>query len=86
MVSFETGGSALQLANILLSSDHASATDAGFPSAYVFESPDAYESPYIHTTADTISTVDFTHMLDHARAGLGFVYELAFTSFDAYVM
>ncbi|EOD45651.1 Peptidase M28 [Neofusicoccum parvum] len=62
-------------------SDHASATDAGFPSAYVFESPDAYSSPYIHTTSDTLSTVDFTHMLDHAKAGLGFVYELAFTSF-----
>lgn len=62
-------------------SDHASATDAGFPSAYVFESPDDYSSPYIHTAQDTISTVDFGHMLNHARAGLGFVYELAFTSF-----
>ncbi|KAL0254298.1 Leucine aminopeptidase 1 [Diplodia seriata] len=62
-------------------SDHASATDAGFPSAYIFESPDEYESPYIHTTQDTISTVDFGHVLNHAKAGLGFVYELAFTSF-----
>ncbi|EKG11890.1 Peptidase M28 [Macrophomina phaseolina MS6] len=62
-------------------SDHASATEAGFPAAYVFESPDAYSSPYIHSAQDTISTVDFGHMLNHARAGLGFVYELAFTRF-----
>ncbi|KAK0650456.1 Leucine aminopeptidase A [Lasiodiplodia hormozganensis] len=62
-------------------SDHASATDAGFPSAYIFESPDAYSSPYIHTASDTISTVDFGHVLNHAKAGLGFVYELAFTGF-----
>ncbi|OJD33761.1 leucyl aminopeptidase [Diplodia corticola] len=62
-------------------SDHASATDAGFPSAYIFESPDEYSSPHIHTTQDTISTVDFGHVLNHAKAGLGFVYELAFSSF-----
>lgn len=68
-------------ANKICSSDHASATDAGFPSAYIFESPDAYSSPYIHTASDTISTVDFGHVLNHAKAGLGFVYELAFTGF-----
>lgn len=58
-------------------SDHASATRSGYPSAMVFESEMDYENPYIHTSSDTISRVDFSHMLEHAKLVVGFVVELA---------
>lgn len=35
----------------------------------------------IHTTDDQIKYLDFDHMGQHATMALGFVYELAFTSF-----
>lgn len=62
-------------------SDHASASKAGYPSAFVIESEFADSSPHIHTTADTIDTLDFDHMLQHARMTLGYVYELAHHTF-----
>ncbi|SPO00105.1 related to aminopeptidase [Cephalotrichum gorgonifer] len=62
-------------------SDHASASKAGYPSAFVIESSFDLSSPHIHGTGDTIDTLNFDHMLQHARLTLGFVYELAAYTF-----
>lgn len=63
-------------------SDHASASKAGYPSAFVIESDFKYSDKKIHTTEDTIDYLDFDHMLQHARLTLGLAYELAFAKFD----
>ncbi|KAM3419700.1 Peptide hydrolase [Cercospora zeina] len=63
-------------------SDHASASKAGYPSAFVIESDFKYSDQKIHTTEDKIEYLDFDHMLQHARLTLGLAYELAFASFD----
>ncbi|ORX95315.1 hypothetical protein BCR34DRAFT_629047 [Clohesyomyces aquaticus] len=39
-----------------------------------------YTSDLIHTTADTISTVNFDHMIEHGKMTVGFAYELAFAA------
>ncbi|RDW80569.1 peptide hydrolase-3 [Coleophoma crateriformis] len=59
-------------------SDHASASKAGYPSAFVIESDFKYSDGHIHTSDDTIKYLSFDHMLQHARLTLGLVYELAF--------
>lgn len=59
-------------------SDHASASKAGYPSAFVIESDFKYSDTHIHTSDDTIQYLSFDHMLQHARLTLGLVYELAF--------
>lgn len=61
-------------------SDHASASKAGYPSAFVIEAAMENTSGYIHTTQDTISTVSFSHMLEHAKMTVGLAYELGFAS------
>ncbi|KAF1939439.1 Zn-dependent exopeptidase [Clathrospora elynae] len=61
-------------------SDHASASKAGYPSAFVIESTFADSSKYIHTAQDTISTVNFNHMLEHAKMTVGLAYELGFAT------
>ncbi|KAH8887600.1 transferrin receptor [Thozetella sp. PMI_491] len=61
-------------------SDHASATKAGYPSALVSEAAFENTSPYLHTTSDTLSTVDFDHVLEHAKMTLGLAYELGFAT------
>ncbi|KAL8848014.1 MAG: hypothetical protein Q9221_006919 [Calogaya cf. arnoldii] len=63
-------------------SDHASASKAGYPSAFVIESDFKYSDNKIHTSEDKIEYLNFDHMLQHARLTLGLAYELAFTSFD----
>ena len=63
-------------------SDHASASKAGYPSAFVIESDFKYSDKKIHTTEDKIEFLDFKHMLQHARLTLGLAYELAFAKFD----
>ncbi|MCJ1415883.1 Leucine aminopeptidase 1 [Xylographa parallela] len=63
-------------------SDHASASKAGYPSAFVIESDFKYSDKKIHTTEDKIEFLSFDHMLQHARLTLGLVYELAFAKFD----
>lgn len=63
-------------------SDHASASKAGYPSAFVIESDFKYSDKKIHTTEDKIEYLDFNHMLQHARLTLGLAYELAFAKFD----
>ncbi|OCK86013.1 leucine aminopeptidase 1 [Lepidopterella palustris CBS 459.81] len=62
-------------------SDHASASKAGYPSAFVIESDFKYSDNKIHTTEDKIEYLSFDHMLQHARLTLGLVYELAFAEF-----
>ncbi|KAK0721603.1 hypothetical protein B0T26DRAFT_643512 [Lasiosphaeria miniovina] len=62
-------------------SDHASASKAGYPSAFVIESAFEYSDDHIHSTEDLIKYLSFDHMLQHARLTLGFGYELAFTDF-----
>lgn len=37
-------------------------------------------SEYIHTAQDTISTVSFKHMLEHAKMTVGLAYELGFAT------
>lgn len=59
-------------------SDHASASKAGYPSAFVIESDFKYSDTYIHSAADTIDRLSFDHMLQHAKLTLGLAYELAF--------
>lgn len=61
-------------------SDHASASKAGYPSAFVIESDFKYSDNKIHTTEDKIEFLDFNHMLQHARMTLALVFELAFAS------
>lgn len=62
-------------------SDHASASKAGYPSAFVIESAFEYSDNHIHSVDDLISYLSFDHMLQHARMTLAFAYELAFANF-----
>ncbi|KAK3307378.1 uncharacterized protein B0T15DRAFT_175155 [Chaetomium strumarium] len=63
-------------------SDHASASKAGYPSAFVIESAFEFSDDHIHSTEDLIKYLSFDHMLQHARMTLAFGYELAFTDFS----
>ncbi|KAH9888165.1 peptidase family M28 [Xylariomycetidae sp. FL2044] len=63
-------------------SDHASASKAGYPSAFVIESAFAESDDHIHGTDDLIKYLSFDHMLQHARMTLALVYELGFTDFQ----
>lgn len=56
-------------------SDHASASKAGYPSAFVIESDFKYSNNKIHTTEDKIEYLSFDHMLQHAKLTLGLVNE-----------
>lgn len=62
-------------------SDHASASKAGYPSAFVIESDFKYSDKKIHTTEDKLEFLSFDHMLQHAKLTLGLAYELAFAPF-----
>jgi leucyl aminopeptidase len=61
-------------------SDHASASKAGYPSAFVIESDFQYSSGNIHTDRDRVDDLSFPHMLQHAKLTLGLAYELAFAN------
>ncbi|KAI1656795.1 Zn-dependent exopeptidase [Daldinia decipiens] len=63
-------------------SDHASASKAGYPSAFVIESTFSESNQHIHNTDDVIKYLSFDHMLQHARMTLALVYELGFTDFE----
>ncbi|KAK7748530.1 Leucine aminopeptidase 1 [Cytospora paraplurivora] len=62
-------------------SDHASASKAGYPSAFVIESAFEDSDKHIHNTDDLIKYLSFDHMLQHARLTLAFAYELGSTDF-----
>ena len=57
-------------------SDHASASRAGYRSAFVIESDFKNSNPYIHSTNDVIENLSFSHMLEHAKLTAGFAVEL----------
>lgn len=59
-------------------SDHASARDAGYPAAYVCDENMEDSSPYIHSARDTVSTLSFLHMLEHAKLTVGFLVEASY--------
>lgn len=63
-------------------SDHASASKAGYPSAFVIESAFEDSDPHIHSTEDLIKYLSFDHMLQHAKMTLGLAYELGTHNFD----
>ncbi|KAI9719327.1 MAG: Leucine aminopeptidase 1 [Chrysothrix sp. TS-e1954] len=63
-------------------SDHASASKAGYPSAFVIESDFKYSDKKIHTTEDKLEYLSFDHMLQHARMTLSLAYELAMADFS----
>jgi leucyl aminopeptidase len=63
-------------------SDHASASKAGYPSAFVIESEFKYSDQKIHTSDDLIKYLSFDHMLQHAKLTLGLAYELAFAKLE----
>lgn len=48
----------------------ASAYSAGYPAAYVCDENIRDSSPYIHSAQDTVSTVSFPHVLQHAKVSL----------------
>ncbi|KAI1644242.1 Zn-dependent exopeptidase [Daldinia loculata] len=58
-------------------SDHGSATAAGYPAAFVIESDRQISNNNIHSANDTLDTINFDHMLEHAKLVLGYAYELA---------
>ena len=64
-------------------SDHASASKAGYPAAFVIEADFPLTNlGRIHTAEDKIEYLSFDHMLQHARLTLGLAYELAMADFD----
>jgi hypothetical protein len=48
----------------------ASAYSAGYPAAYVCDENIRDSSPYIHSAQDTVSTVSFPHVLEHAKVNM----------------
>jgi len=58
-------------------SDHASWTQAGFPSAFHFEGDSLHVNKHVHTTGDALETIDFGHLGQFARVVAGYVMELA---------
>ncbi|KAJ4360431.1 Leucine aminopeptidase 1 [Didymosphaeria variabile] len=64
-------------------SDHASASKAGYPAAFVIEADFKYSDNRIHTTEDTIDILSFDHMLQHAKLTLALAYELALHKFES---
>ena len=65
-------------------SDHASASKAGYPAAFIIESAFERSSDMIHSTRDTIDTLSFDHMVQHAKLTLGLAYELAKADFGSH--
>ncbi|KAI0515141.1 Zn-dependent exopeptidase [Xylaria bambusicola] len=59
-------------------SDHASAYSAGYPAVYVCDENIRDSSPYIHSAQDTVSTVNFPHVLEHAKLTVGFLVEASY--------
>jgi len=58
-------------------SDHASWNEAGYPSVIPFESSNMHANRNIHTTRDTLETIDYDHALNFAKLAVGYVVELA---------
>lgn len=63
-------------------SDHASASKAGYPSAFVIESEFSLSQNKIHTIEDKIEWLSLDHMKQHAKLTVGLAVELAMAKFD----
>ncbi|KAF8457774.1 hypothetical protein BGX38DRAFT_1085978 [Terfezia claveryi] len=63
-------------------SDHASASKAGYPSAFVIESEFALSQDKIHTTEDKMEWLSLEHMREHAKLTVGLAVELAMAKFE----
>ncbi|KAF9350140.1 Leucine aminopeptidase 1 [Mortierella sp. AD094] len=57
-------------------SDHASWNKYGYRSSFAIEADMSDTNPYIHSSSDDISLVNFNHMKQFAKLALGFVVEL----------
>lgn len=58
-------------------SDHHSWTMAGYPAAALLESRFEHTSPHLHTSRDTVETIDFEHMGEFARIYLAFALHMS---------
>ncbi|KAF3930777.1 hypothetical protein ABW20_dc0102847 [Dactylellina cionopaga] len=63
-------------------SDHASASKAGYQSAFVIESDFKYSNKKIHTTEDKIEYLSISHMLQHAKLTLALALELGLADLE----
>ncbi|KAI8623540.1 hypothetical protein F5Y19DRAFT_481573 [Xylariaceae sp. FL1651] len=61
-------------------SDHAAATKANYPAAFVFETEVQKHNPDIHTEDNDLDHISYDHMLEYAQLVVGYAYELAFTT------
>jgi len=59
-------------------SDHGSWHRAGYPAAFTFESIFSNSNPYIHTSNDVMTRLNFAHAREFALLGVGFAVELSF--------
>jgi bacterial leucyl aminopeptidase len=59
-------------------SDHASATAAGFPAAYVCDEPMDTSTPFLHSEKDAYETVQWPAVLRHAQFTVGFLVEASY--------
>lgn len=57
-------------------SDHYSWHKAGYPAAALFEGYFGEMSPYIHTTRDTVSTINFDHMAEFVRVAYAYALHM----------
>lgn len=58
-------------------SDHASAIENGYPSAFLIESEMKYSNKFIHSTMDTIDRLDWDHITEHVKLTIAYAYELS---------
>ncbi|KAJ1952913.1 hypothetical protein GGI12_006127, partial [Dipsacomyces acuminosporus] len=58
-------------------SDHASWNDIGVRSTMPFENPYLDGNGNIHTPNDSLSTVDYNHLVKFVKIALGFIIEVA---------
>ncbi|KAK6460898.1 hypothetical protein DFJ63DRAFT_289599 [Scheffersomyces coipomensis] len=58
-------------------SDHSSALENGYPSAFLIESEMKYTSKFIHSVMDTIDRIDWDHVTEHIKLTVAFAYELS---------
>ncbi|KAK6341787.1 Leucine aminopeptidase 1 [Orbilia blumenaviensis] len=63
-------------------SDHASASKAGYQSAFVIESAFENSDDKIHSTEDKIEYLSFDHMLQHAKLTLALALELGLADLE----
>ncbi|KAK0611915.1 hypothetical protein B0T14DRAFT_338337 [Immersiella caudata] len=59
-------------------SDHGSARSNGFPAAYIADEPIGTSSPYIHTSNDALSTIQWPAILRHSKFTVAFLIEASF--------